>query len=121
MAQSGSEKKDEKPFEWTDEKLKNLYGFVESLADKYLKFKEQEATSATTYTDVTARHDRHVITLMVGFLVAVVALMSVLTFYGKVSGDALLFLAGTATGYAFAFVHRFIFGRESRPVEQETD
>lgn len=109
MAQSqGTEKKEEEPIEWTEEKLRDLYNFVQSLADRYLQFKKEEASADTTYTEVTAKHDRHVINIMVLFLVAVVALMSVLTIYGKVSGDALLFLAGTATGYAFAFVQRFI-------------
>ena len=49
---------------------------------------------------MTAKHDRHVINIMVPFLVTVVALMTVLTIYGKVSGDVLLLLAWTATGYA---------------------
>jgi hypothetical protein len=120
MAQSqGTEKKEEKPIEWTEEKLRDLYNFIQSLADRYLQFKKEEASADTTYTEVTAKHDRHVINIMVLFLVAVVALMSVLTIYGKVSGDALLFLAGTATGYAFAFVQRFIFGKVSIVPEQE--
>ena len=122
MAQSsGSEKKEEKPFEWTEEKLKDVYSFIQSLADKYLQFKKEEASADTTYTEVTSRHDRHVINVMVIFLAVVVALMSILTFYGKVSGDALLFLGGTVTGYAFAFVQRFIFGRPKVAPEEEGD
>ena len=73
---SQSERKDEKPFEWTEQKLSDLYGFIGSLADKYLQFKKEEASADTAYTEVTSRHDRHVINAMILFLVAVVTLMT---------------------------------------------
>jgi len=45
--------------------------------------------------------------------------MSWLTSVGKVSGDALLFLAGTITGYIFSMIVKF--SGYAGPVEEDED
>ena len=59
--------------------------------------------------------------VLVGFLIGIVGFMSLLTWYGSVSGDALLFLVGTITGYALLFIQRLVFpSKETPPTEEET-
>ena len=53
---------------------------------------------------------------MVLFLTAIIGLMAFLTALGKVSGDALLFLAGTVTGYIIIMIQDFILS----PIEEPT-
>jgi len=36
--------------------------------------------------------------------------LSILTYQGAIGGEALIFLAGSITGYLFAFLHRYIIG-----------
>jgi uncharacterized membrane-anchored protein len=58
---------------------------------------------------------RLILSLMI-FLGALVALVSLLTYYGKVSGDALLFLVGTVSGVVLAIIQRYLF--EAEPEEE---
>src|SRR6266571_2333178 len=111
--------KDEKPppFEWTEGKLREMFSFLSSLLDKWITFKDKEYAADQKYVDTTSKHDRRVLYLMTSFLSVVVIAMSILTYAGKVSGDALLFLVGTATGYVFAFIEKFVFGPPSVTVE----
>jgi len=49
--------------------------------------------------------------------------MSYLTLSGKVSGDALLFLVWTVTGYVIVFIQRLVFStrNETSPNEETYD
>ena len=111
------DKDDKKPFEWTEGKLRDLYNFLTSLFDKYVAFQKETSTAEQKYMEATAHHDRRVLYLMIGFLSIVVIAMSLLTYEGKVSGEALLFLVGAVTGYVFAFVEKFVFGPPAVTVE----
>jgi hypothetical protein len=44
--------------------------------------------------DLIARHNRKLSTSLIAFLLVIVGGIGVLTYYGKVGGDALLFLVG---------------------------
>jgi uncharacterized membrane-anchored protein len=61
------------------------------------------------------RHAFHVMGLLLGFLSAVIALMAWLTYTGRVSGDALLFLVGTVSGVTLVMIQRYLF--EAEPEE----
>jgi hypothetical protein len=50
--------------------------------------------------------------LLMGFLGGIIVLMSVLTFYGKVSGDALLFLVGAVASWILFATQRYLFEGE---------
>jgi hypothetical protein len=90
-----------------------------NLADKYLAYKKNEAEAKRHYFESVSTHNRRMIYILLAFLVGVVAFMSFLTWYGKVSGDALLFLVGTITGYIIVSVQRLVFPSEEAPPQEE--
>jgi hypothetical protein len=66
-----------------------------------------------------AKHNRNMVITLVLFLIAIVIGMSALTLNGKVSGDALLFLVGTITGYVLVTIQRLILSTNTTPSEHE--
>jgi hypothetical protein len=52
-----------------------------------------------------------------GFLGGIIVLMAVLTWFGKVSGDALLFLVGAVASWVLFATQRYLF--EGEEVEQK--
>jgi len=58
--------------------------------------------------------------VLTGFLIGIVGFMTILTWYGSVSGDALLFLVGTITGYILLFVQRLVFPSKETPEQEES-
>jgi hypothetical protein len=110
----------------TPEIIKDLEKFLTdflgtSLADKFLTYKKNEAESRRSYFETVSKHNRNMIYVLTVFLSAIVAFMSVLTIFGAVSGDALLFLVGTITGYTLLFIQRLVFpSKETPPTEEES-
>ena len=76
---------------------------------KYLTFKKNEAEARQKYLEASAKHNRSMTITLVVFLVAIVIGMSILTWRGSVTGDALLFLVGTIMGYVLLFIQRLVF------------
>jgi len=113
-----SEDKDKKsqPPPWTSEDIAKFLKAVEPYADKYLQFAREKAESEHRFARLGAMHDWRIAWVSFVFLGVLVALMSWLTSAGRVSGDALLFLAGTITGYIFSMIVKF---RWYGPVEDE--
>jgi len=116
-----SESKEQKGFVWTEPIIKDLETFIEHLADKYLDYKKNEAEADQRYFEATVKHNRNMVITMTLFLIAIVIGMSYLTLNGKVSGDALLFLVGTITGYVLVFIQRLVLSTKTVPSEQEED
>ncbi len=87
---------------------------IEPFVDKYLRYKEMEIEKENKYLETASKHDKKII-FALGFLIAIIGGMSILTYFGKVSGDALLFAVGGTVGYVFAIIQRFIFGPRSNP------
>ena len=116
-----SEKKDEtKDFVWTEEIVREVLDFVKDLANKYLTFKKNEAEAKQKKFEAKSRHNRNMVIGLVMFLSVIVLGMSYLTLNGKVSGDALLFLIGTITGYVLLFIQRLVFtSEEEEPIIPE--
>jgi hypothetical protein len=85
--------------------LVSLLPFV----DRYLKLQEGKQNHEQAIERVQAESGWRVLAIMMAFLAGVIAVMSWLTFAGKVSGDALLFLVGTVAGYMLAIVQRQLF------------
>jgi hypothetical protein len=90
-----------------------------NLADKYLTYKKNDAEAKRHYFESVSSHNRRMIYTLIVFLSGIVAFMSVLTMFEKVSGDALLFLVGTITGYIIISVQRLVFPSEEPPVTEE--
>jgi hypothetical protein len=60
------------------------------------------------YPKETAKRRFQRTIVFVIFLVGVMLLMGVLTYAGKVGGEAFVFLMGTIVGYIFGFLHRYL-------------
>jgi hypothetical protein len=113
----GKEKTESRGFVWTPEVVKDLEEFIEHLADKYLTYKKNEAEADQKYLELMAKHNRNMVVILSFFMIAIVLGMSYLTLDGKISGDALLFLVGTITGYVLLFIQRLLFS-EKAPSEE---
>jgi hypothetical protein len=108
---------------WTRDDYESLLRLAmellgKNLADKILTYKKDDAESRRRYFESVSTHNRRMIYVLIGFLIGVVGFMSYLTWYGKVSGDALLFLVGTITGYIILSVQRLVFPSEEPPVKE---
>ena len=99
---------------WTPEAVENLVKLIDTLAKEYLQFRREDSQAKYNRLAAVTLHNRRLVYSMVGFLAAIVGLMSALTAIGKVSGDALLFLAGTITGYVLITIQNFV----ESPVEE---
>lgn len=102
------------------EAVENIIKLVDTLAEKYINYKDKEWQSDNKYVEMVSKHNRNLTMMLISFMASIVVLMSILTFYNKVSGDALLFLGGTITGYIISFIQGLIFDlAPSRPTPEE--
>jgi len=115
------EKAETKGFVWTREAIKDVEEFIEHLADKYLTYKKDEAEAEKKYFEAMAKHNRNMVIVLAVFLSVIVLGMSYLTLNGHVSGDALLFLIGTITGYVLLFIQRLVFPGGKVSIEEEPE
>jgi hypothetical protein len=117
------EEKENQPISWTPKDVEALIRLGmellgTDLATKYLTHKKNEAEARRRYFESVSAHNRKMIYVLILFLTGVVAFMSVLTWFGKVSGDALLFLVGTITGYIILSISRLVFPSEEPPLPE---
>ena len=103
-----------------EDSLQRLLEAILPLADKFLTFKKDDSEARTKHFESVSNHNRRMVYVLVSFLVAIVAFMSVLTVYGLVTGDALLFLVGTITGYLLLFIQRLVFPMKEEPSAEES-
>ena len=104
LANSAGLSEQSKPREWTPEDWKNLAEAARPLLDEWIKFQKDKEEALTKRMDAIGRHNRKLSQSLIVFLLVVVGGMSILAYYGKVSGDALLFLVGTVTGYVVLMI-----------------
>ncbi len=109
-----SEENQTKKSEWTPEAVEKLIKFIDTLAEKYLKYKENENQSKANRLKTVSQHNRRLTYSLIAFMAAIISLMTVLTFFERVSGDALLFVVGTITGYIIIFIQRLV----ESPIEE---
>ncbi|XES78477.1 MAG: hypothetical protein ACBZ72_06280 [Candidatus Bathyarchaeia archaeon] len=81
---------------------------IKPLVEIYLNHKKDESEAATDYFQKASTHNRNMLYVMTVFLAVIIGFMSWLTYSGLVSGDALLFLVGTVTGYILLFIQKLI-------------
>lgn len=120
------EKPKQEGFVWSDETVKEAMELIKDLGDKYLTYKKEEAEAIKNeaegkrhYFETVSKHNQKMVYVLVSFLAAVVAFMSILTANKLVSGDALLFLVGTITGYLLLFIQRLVFSSHEEPPTEE--
>ncbi len=101
------------PFEWTPEMVREvaagITAVIKEFGDRYLRLKEKELDHEARMETAMAKADWRVLAIFLGFLAFVVGLMVWLTLGARVSGDALLFLVGTISGYVLVIVQRHLF------------
>jgi uncharacterized membrane protein YjjP (DUF1212 family) len=112
MTENSPDKKEEQN---NTDGFTKLIEAVIPLADKYLTYKQNESEARTKYFQQASKHNRNILYAMTAFLIGVIAFMSFLTWMGKVSGDALLFLVGTVTGYLILFIQKLASPTEEQP------
>ncbi|MDP2767867.1 MAG: hypothetical protein Q8O41_10555 [Candidatus Methanoperedens sp.] len=113
--QPEEQRPDNKESFWTPESVRDLENFLDKLLDKWITYKKGEAEAENKYLQAITKHSRNIFVALIAFLIAIIGLMSYLTLSGKVSGDALLFLVGTVTGYVIIFIQRLIFDTDAEP------
>ena len=103
-----SDSKDKKE-EWNLQNLKELVDAIIPLADKYIQYKKDESEGMAKRLTAVGIHNRRLSYSLLGFMLGLTGLLVVLTWVGKVSGDALLFLTGTITGYVILMIQKLVF------------
>jgi uncharacterized membrane-anchored protein len=101
------------PEDWA--RLVETFGPVGKWLGEQWRWKVEKDTEANALAN---KHALHVMIGLMGFLGGVIALMALLTYEGKVSGDALLFLVGTVSGVILVMIQRYLF--EAEPEESSS-
>ena len=89
--------------------ISTLITAVLPLADRYLKLHETEFNSIKQRDELAGKHNRKLTYALLVFLGLIIAAMTGLTFAGKVTGEALLFLIGIVVGYVINMVQGLIY------------
>jgi hypothetical protein len=95
------------PNDW--EQLVDTFGPVGKWLGEQWRWKVEKDVEETQRTN---KHTFRVIVSLMGFLAGIIVLMAALTYYGRVSGDALLFLVGTVSGVVLVMIQRYLFEAE---------
>src|SRR2546426_7864532 len=103
------EKPPEKPSPWTPEMVKVIIDGVRPLGERFMALQERRFEHELNLEKATSKAAWYVLLILMVFLSIVISLMVWLVFSNKVSGDALLFLVGTGSGYILAIVQRHLF------------
>jgi len=119
MSSKEDDKKESRPEPWKPKEALSLFETLKPYADKLLQYFKEQAESEHRLAELAARQDWRIATVALVFLGVIVGAMSTLTFYSKVSGDALLFLVGTVTGYIFSLIFKLRVRPTSRDEEEE--
>ncbi len=108
-------------YPWKPEDVQNFLATVRELGNAYIDYRNKEFDYKVRRLGSVGTHNRRITYSLLGFLFLLVSVMSVLTYLGKVSGDALLFLAGTITGYVILMVQDLTYPLfETEPQSDET-
>ncbi len=97
------------PVVWKPEDVKNFIEMIRSLGKELIDYKNKEFDYKVRRLGSVGAHNRRITYSLLLFLTGLIVVMSVLTFFGKVSGDALLFLAGTITGYVVLMIQALTY------------
>lgn len=88
---------------------------VESVGEIYLngknidlKIKKVESETTSNIVNLTGKHNRTIVYWMVGFLTAIILVMTFLVYFNKISGADYLLLIGILVGYIMGLVTQFV-------------
>ena len=103
------EKPPDKPSPWTPEMVRAIIDGLRPLGERWMALQERRYEHELNLERATSKAAWWVLAILMVFLSVVISLMVGLVLVGKVSGDALLFLVGTVSGYILAMVQRHLF------------
>jgi len=86
-----------------------LINSVVPLVKEYVDFQKSKFDYKVKRDERASQHNRKLIFSMLLFLGGVIGISSLLTFYGKISGDALLFMIGIIVGYIITMIQGLIY------------
>jgi uncharacterized membrane protein len=86
-----------------------LINSVTPLAKEYVDLQKSKFDYKVKRDERASQHNRKLIFSLLLFLGAIIGISSLLTFYGKVSGDALLFMIGVIVGYIITMIQGLIY------------
>ena len=87
-----------------DDWLKKLIESVPQLVDRYITDSEQKDDARERGLSLISKHNRRLTYSLLIPLSVIIGIMAILTYFDKVSGDALPFLVGTITGYVLFMI-----------------
>ncbi len=96
-------------YPWKPEDVRNFIEMARSLGQEYIDYKNKEFDYKAKRLGSVGTHNRRLTYSLIFFLLAMIGVLSILTWFGRVSGDALLFLAGTITGYVILMVQNLTY------------
>jgi hypothetical protein len=108
MSKPSRNNESKKEVVWTPEDINKLVETIHAWYGEYMQYQKDRDSSLGYRLGALSHHNRRLSYALMIFLGAVVGMMVVLTYLGKVSGDALLFLVGTITGYVVVMIQDLI-------------
>lgn len=111
---SGPGKPNEPP--WWLPYLPQIISALKEIGRGVANYAGEQAEREAKAEAAKRKHSLTVLVLLISFLGLIVLFMGLLTFWGKVSGDALLFLVGAVASWILFTVQRHLF-----EVEPESD
>jgi hypothetical protein len=79
------------------------------LAKEYVDFQKSKFDFTVKRDERASSHNRKLTTYLLVFMGIVISIMAMLTFLGKVSGDALLFMVGIVVGYLMNMIQGLLY------------
>ena len=79
------------------------------LAKEYVDLQKSKFDFSVKRDERAGSHNRKLTSYLLIFLGAVIGIMAILTFLGKVSGDALLFMVGIVVGYLMNMIQGLLY------------
>ena len=89
--------------------LSELVTAVMPLAKEYVDLQKSKFDFTVKRDERAGSHNRKLTSYLLIFLGTVIGIMAVLTFLGKVSGDALLFMVGIVVGYLMNMIQGLLY------------
>lgn len=96
-------------YPWKPEDVANFIEMVRGLGKELIDYKNKEFDYKVKRLGSIGTHNRRLTYSLIVFLLTMIGILSILTWFGRVSGDALLFLAGTITGYVILMVQNLTY------------
>ena len=89
--------------------ISELVNAVMPLAKEYVDFQKSKFDFTVKRDERASSHNRKLTTYLLVFMGIVILIMAMLTFLGKVSGDALLFMVGIVVGYLMNMIQGLLY------------